>query len=588
MGEDLNRLLARQLRRCGCSYDEPPRGLDEWRNLLSRVHRAYEDAAADRYTLERAMEISSRELREARDAAEQSNRAKSAFLANMSHEIRTPMNGEIGVADLLRDSPLDRDQVKLVDTIRRSGESLLLLLNDILDLSKIEAGKMELDDVEFSLLDVVEDVCDLLADRSLRKGVEISSFVHPEIPAVLRGDAERLRQICLNLVGNAVKFTLDGQVHVRVKRLFRTAEEEVVWFEVTDTGVGITPEVQETLFKPFTQADGSTTRRFGGTGLGLSICRRLVEMMGGEIGVESEPEKGCRFWFYVRLLRVACATGPAQETLDGMRVLFVDDNATNRDIMLWQLRPLGVELSRAENARQAIEILERADVDSKPFDLIILDYLMPDVDGLELATAIRARPTGQAPDIVVISSSRDREAFSRHPGLRLREVLSKPIRRRDLVDVLLRTRTQRRPAPESCPPKHTSGGVALKVLLAEDNLVNQRVASLMLKTLGCSVVHARNGLEALEKFRGGSFDLVLMDCQMPERNGFDATRDIRRLEAIEGREPTPVFALTANVFAEDRRECFQSGMDKFLSKPLRKGELERALRHVAAPGPDGL
>ena len=582
MGEGLNRTLSRQLRRAGLSESELPQDLDGWQNLLRRISKAYDDANADRYTLERSMAISSRELKAARDAAESANRAKSAFLANMSHEIRTPLNGVIGVAELLRGGDLDREQAKLVATIQRSGESLLVLLNDILDLSKVEAGKFELDHTDFSMVEVVEGACDLLAEPCYRKQVELNCFVAPDVQRHYRGDPQRLRQILLNLVGNAVKFTATGQVHVRVDLLHRDGDQDAVWFEVRDTGIGIDEAVLGELFQPFTQADSTTTRKFGGTGLGLTICRKLIELMGGEIGVESSPGIGSRFWFHVRVDSPSPMPELTVQSLDGMRVLFVDDNPTNRQILKWQTRPLGVQLSLASGGRKALEAISAAEAEDRPFELLILDYLMPEMDGVQLVAELTRRGLAKNSSLIMLSSAHDRSSIPADVEDCLREVLSKPLKQRDLIDALLRIRnSQPAPTQDRAPSTMQPRQLGLRVLLAEDNLVNQRVATMMLASLGCSVVPASNGLEAVEQFGDASFDVILMDCQMPELNGLEATRGIRKIEAAEGRGHTPVIALTANALPSDKRDCLESGMDEFLTKPIKRETLEKALEPLS-------
>ena len=530
------------------------------------------------------MELSSRELREAVDAAEVASSAKTTFLANMSHEIRTPMNGVVGAADLIQSTALDDRQEELVEIIQRSGESLLMLIDDILDLSRIEAGRIELVDSEFSLEDIVGDVVNMLADRAAKRGVEVSAFVGQDVSQRLRGDADRLRQILVNLVGNAVKFTHEGDVHVRVRQYGYDGDADLVWFEVSDTGIGITEEAQEKLFSPFTQVDESTTREYGGTGLGLSICRRLCQLMGGQIGVDSEPGKGSRFWFYVRLAR-APVEEPCADLgrLAGTRVLFVDDNEMNRDIMGWQLRPLGVEVTTAADAEQAGTVMRSAIARGEPFDVVILDYLMPHVDGLELRRVLQEQGVSPTRGFALLSSSHHGFGEQRARELGFRECLRKPVRRADLIDLLLRMLGEDRPTSRSVR-KEAPAKLGLDVLLVEDNPVNRRVAISMLEKIGCEVTAAKDGAEAVSLFCPETFDVVLMDCQMPRMNGFEATRRMRMVESAEGRQATPIVALTANAMVTDRQTCEAAGMSYFLPKPIRLGVLIDVLSRIAEGG----
>ncbi|MFO1076828.1 MAG: response regulator [Planctomycetota bacterium] len=582
----MNKLLLRQLRRAGCSAEAPPTDPAAWLGLLEHVSRAYDDQENDRYLLERAMDRSSEELRGAVEAAEIASRAKSTFLANMSHEIRTPMNGVVGAADLLRATPLDSHQTELVRMIQRSGEALLLLIDDILDLSRVEAGKVQLTETSFAPEAVVADVVGMLAERAQQRGIELASFVMQDVPPCLRGDPDRLRQILVNLVGNAVKFTRSGSVAVRAKYFGLVEGRPTVWFEVVDTGIGIAPDVIQRLFTPFTQADESTTRSFGGTGLGLSICKRLVELMGGRIGVDSHAGKGSRFWFYVPFAWSDEQAEPVEAVdVRGMRVLCVDDNALNRQILLWQLRPLGVQVSFAANGEQALERLAepRAGI-----EVAILDYLMPGMDGIQLAQIAKERGLVPPRGLVLLSSAYHTLSPTKVRELGFTDTLRKPITRGDLTALLSRVRGRATGASQPGPraPETDARGLphlGLRVLLVEDTIVNQRVAKHMLERLGCCVVTAEDGIGALEAFDAGPFDVVFMDCQMPRMNGLDATKAIREREREGGTVPTPIVALTANAMPTDRQACLAAGMTDFLSKPVRLAALTETLRRIT-PG----
>ena len=589
----LHRRLQKQLKRNGLSQQQLPEDIGKWQDFLHLVDRSYIGSSDAQYLLERSLEVSSQEMRklyddlktetEQRIEALHKSEQKTRFMANMSHELRTPIHGILGSLEIVKNTSLDERQKLFIETAYASCEIMLDVINNILDFSKLRSGSMELDMIEFSPRELVESISGILSTMAQEKHLEVQCYIPDNIPERVKGDPARLRQMLMNLIGNAVKFTERGEIYADIQLRELKGETALLRFEVRDTGIGIPAAMHKSIFESFVQVDASVNRRYGGTGLGLTIVREFAEMMGGRVGLDSNPGQGSTFWFEIRAPIVE-ARHPTHgiHPLEGYRALVVDDNETNRRILESYLHSWKAEAVIVSNGYDALHKLEESYHQQKPFHILLLDWFMPQMDGVSLARAIRADERYDKIPIVMLTSYGLSQEKQQQVGIQA--AVTKPVRSltlRDVItDTIRRFGTQAEIQPANSFISAPKPLYEPAILLAEDNQINALIAVTMLENLDMKVDHVTNGKLALKAMRQRPYQLVLMDINMPEMDGYTATRYIRKWEK-EGiiKEHTPVIAMTANALKGDKEKCLNVGMDDYLPKPVKQDELLQVVQH---------
>ena len=575
--------LGKQLRRIGLADNQLPSDLAQWQGLLKLVSQSYQDALDAQALLERSLEISSQEMRqlyddlktetEQRIDALHKSEQKNRFMANMSHELRTPIHGILGSLEIVKNTSLDERQKLFIGTAYASCEVMLDVINNILDFSKLRSGGIELHLIEFSLRELLETISTIMGTMAQEKGLDFQCFVSEMLPNRIQADPTRVRQVLMNLIGNAIKFTEQGAITVNIDVLEYVAGKALLRFEVRDTGIGIPTAMQKSIFESFVQVDASINRRYGGTGLGLTIVREFVELMGGRIGVNSEVGRGSTFWFEIPVPVMDSSHSQLQQQVTYKRALVVDDNETNRLIFESYLHALSIEAQTVSSGKTALQALEQAYTTQNGYDLVLLDWFMPQMDGISLARHIRADARFDNVPLVMITSYG--LAQDKQKQLNVQAALTKPVSLVTLRDVLLDTFRRFNSRDISLKPS----AIQKTVLLAEDNQVNALIAVTMLEQIKLKVEHVTTGAAVLERVKKKTYDLILMDINMPEMDGYSATEQIRQWE-VEGiiRQHMPIIAMTANALSGDEERCLDSGMDDYLAKPVKQDELLRVVK----------